>query len=344
MTPVPFPPECALDRVTLQLPRLQSHLTGVVTSNSTISDVPHISGQPTIQLHPNAAHGFLQKELETPILDEVYEHLWMVGRKCGRHIDELHLHQMKGREIVVIENPQLHLTWKANRVYLKPIPTCLLNHEFWLVFLTSQHRKFFPTTAFVGDDSITPLLAIDRSRAIGFLRSYAFLVQHQVDFSIAQKRCLIPKEIEWIQWAIFMSYFRNLNDSQVSKRYYYGQLRLTRLDWIVRLFRPRCAKTWWFYELPHWSVGSYVSGILSPLIFVFASLSVILSAMQILISFSSSSSQPQLENMDQIIKAFSEVVLLISGCIWLMILMIPSYVILWQLSWGFLQKRQQRQV
>ena len=38
-------------------------------------------------LSPAAVNAFLQLELETPILNELYPYLWLVAKKSGDHID-----------------------------------------------------------------------------------------------------------------------------------------------------------------------------------------------------------------------------------------------------------------
>jgi hypothetical protein len=42
---------------------------------------------------------------------------------------------MKRREIVVTEDPRLHLVWIYDRVFIKPLPKYLLSHDFWQIYL-----------------------------------------------------------------------------------------------------------------------------------------------------------------------------------------------------------------
>lgn len=95
---------------------------------------------------------------------------------------------------------------------------------------------------------------------------------------------LIPLEMDWIQWSQFIACFRSIDDFSVAKRYHYGRLHLSRLNWVTRFYRPRTAHTIWFYELPHWSIISYVQMAIAPIIFAFGSLSIVLSSMQVLAS------------------------------------------------------------
>jgi hypothetical protein len=69
----------------------------------------------------------------------------------------------------------------------------------------------------------------------GFIRTYSYLIQYEQDFKKAQKLELIPehdgqKEITYDRFAKFIAPFTDLTDSEVSSRYQYGELRLTRLN------------------------------------------------------------------------------------------------------------------
>lgn len=50
-------------------------------------------------------------DLESKLADEIYPFLWLVARKSGAHIDPLHLQLIKDRDIVITEDPKLHLVW-----------------------------------------------------------------------------------------------------------------------------------------------------------------------------------------------------------------------------------------
>jgi hypothetical protein len=62
----------------------------------------------------------------------------------------------------------------------------------------------------------------DRSIALGFLRSYAHLVQHRSDFTLAREPQLIPDNVDWLKWCRFIHHFRHIEEDQVAKRYHYG--------------------------------------------------------------------------------------------------------------------------
>jgi hypothetical protein len=82
-------------------------------------------------------------------------------------------------------------------------------------------------------------------------------------------------------WSKFIGNFRTLGDDQVAKSYHYGQLRLSRVNWVVRLFRPPPASTGWFYEITYWSITQYVAQATIALVFGFASASLALTSMHV---------------------------------------------------------------
>lgn len=306
--------------------------------------ISHVPGEPTLGLRQDAVQEFLETELATPILDEVYRHMWLFARHTGHRIDPIHCQRLKGRQIVPIEDSKLHLIWTADTIYLKPIPECLMNYNFWLMFLAERNtNSSVENQTWNNGASFTPS-AFHRSQAIGFLRSYAFLVRHRLDFEIAQKSHLIPTEIEWNTWAVFMSYFRAFEDKQVSNRYRFGQIRLSRLHWAVRLFRPRSAQSWIFYEIPYASTWGYLSSMLGPFAFVFASLSVVLSALQLMTASDYSSlNTSQFETAKQISWTVSLVILVAASSMWaLTFLFYPLYDLLRQLSYSLLVNKKMK--
>lgn len=52
-----------------------------------------VPGQPNVSLDQKDVDAFLARELNTPILDELYPRLWLVARKSGANIDPLHQHE-----------------------------------------------------------------------------------------------------------------------------------------------------------------------------------------------------------------------------------------------------------
>ena len=234
---------------------------------------PTIPDQPCIDSSHTAVKEFLRTELDTPILNDLFPHLWLVAAQSSKRIDAIHRQQVKGRRIVITEDPKLHLVWYSDVIYIKPIPQCLLNFEFWKDFLcTAQDAKVSNSASH-----------ITRS-ALGFLRTYALLIRHPSDLHMAVEHHLIPEHIQWVPFTNFITPFRRLDDDEVSSRYHFGQLRLTRLNWAIRLFRPRSSKDWWYYHEVYWSTGAYIERFFAPLLFLFGSVTIILTAMQVLVT------------------------------------------------------------
>ncbi|KAH7013054.1 hypothetical protein EDB80DRAFT_748905 [Ilyonectria destructans] len=152
-------------------------------------------------------HQFLAYELNTPVLDQFHSMLWIFSIKPGHNIGPIHRH---------------------GKIYINTMPICLLNRTVWEAFL--QPEKQSPVVT-------VPDSTFGRRVALGFLRSYAFFIQSPFDLTFAKEVHPVPDdfEMDWIGWAKFIAQFRRIEDSQVSKRYHFGQLRLDRLNWATRL-------------------------------------------------------------------------------------------------------------
>jgi hypothetical protein len=302
--------------------------------------IDYIPGAPNINLSQSAVNSFLTEELSTPLLNELYDHLWFVARKQGNYIDPLHRQKIKGRQIIPAEEARLHLVWQEDKVYVKPIPQCLLNYDFWTTYLPPPGSTYTSTT--ISNDKLdTASPLFDRSVALGFLRSYAFLICHQSDFKLAQEAHLIPVECNWIQWARFATQLYRIPDRDVARRYHYGQIRLQRLHWCVRIFRPKTAQTHWWYEIPLWTIRMYIAYALTPLVFAFASVSVVLSSMQVMLAVPDNSLWWKRDGVALVAEyrafwIFSFSMLLFTGVTWLLIaVIVPFLVFFWQVQWGY---------
>lgn len=119
----------------------------------------------------------------------------------------------------------------------------------------------------------------------GFMRTYYHLIESEADFEMATRGdppFLIPTKddkgeiITYERWVEFIEPFGRLSDNDVSPRYRYGELRLTRLNHCARLFLGELT----FHHIDgQW--GSYLQRCLTPLLSMFAILSIILNAMQV---------------------------------------------------------------
>ncbi|KAI0903824.1 hypothetical protein F4823DRAFT_617178 [Ustulina deusta] len=140
----------------------------------------------------------LARDLETRIVNDIYPYLSLVAAKEGRHIDPLHQQLVKGRTIITAEDPKLHLVWFYETVYIKPLPDYLLNYAIW--------RDHIPKAPL---QPVHTRLRYNKYRtALGFLRSYSFLIQHESDFIIAQRFNLLPKYVSFQRFQNFIQPFR----------------------------------------------------------------------------------------------------------------------------------------
>jgi hypothetical protein len=318
--------------------------TSSLNNNSDVQ-INHIPDEPSEGLSQTTVHKFLSSVLSTEVLDELYDSLWLFARKSGTSIDPLNRQRVKARDIIAMEDARLHLVWHGSRIYIKPMPLCLLNYDFWAIYLTPPANG--NTSSQTGSSALQhSILALNRMNVLGFMRSYDMLVRHRVDFALAREAYLLPAELDWDSWSKFMVHFRDIKDDDVAKRYHYGQLRLSRLNWAVRLFRPRHAKTKWFYEIPHWSTGRYIKQAITPLLFGFASLSLVLSSMQVLLTIPDEGldlkrlTGSSLVAMRRAFWVFSIMILLLSGAVWLLLVVIPTAALARELVWGFMNRER----
>jgi hypothetical protein len=192
-------------------------------------------------------------------------YLWMMSLHSSSNISPLHRQIVKGREIVLTEEPSLHLVWLPNRIHLKPMPPYLCSFSFWKRYLLS---------------STSPIPAGQRCRivkaALGYVRSYHYLIQHQSDLRLAQDHNLIPASVTWTQFSAFMSEFPMILDSEVSDRYTFGELRLSRLNFYCKFILGKVR----MHRIPT-TYGTYFSRFYAPVLFLFAGLSVILNSLQV---------------------------------------------------------------
>ena len=116
-----------------------------------------------------------------------------------------------------------------------------------------------------------------RMSALGFLRTYYYLIQHESDFEIARNETrLLPSDITWTEFCAISKDFLDISDDDVSERYHYGELRLTRLNFYAKLITRKFQ-----YEHVHGQYGAFFARFYGPLLFIFGILSIILSAMQV---------------------------------------------------------------
>jgi hypothetical protein len=84
------------------------------------------------------------------------------------------------------------------------------------------------------------------------------------------------------------------------------------------------------YQLPSWSIMSYVESAIAPFVFTFASMSLVLSSMQVIVSISVEGLGTQA--LRSVCWVFSVIVLILLTTIWILLFVIPLSVLVWQLS------------
>ncbi|TDZ14396.1 hypothetical protein Cob_v012690 [Colletotrichum orbiculare MAFF 240422] len=173
---------------------------------------------------------FLQRELLVGRLNDVQDLLWICGRPMPPR--PLHYQTLTSREIHVTENPELHLVWAKNRLFVKPMPRWLLDPDFWAVHIVPPGKD---------DDADDDKLQAAGPRrqlaacALGFLFTYTALVAYESDFRIAVDKGLLPP-MSWAGWrALSAQVVRGHCYASVNPRYWYGELRLSRLNKIYRV-------------------------------------------------------------------------------------------------------------
>ncbi|KAH7172983.1 hypothetical protein DER46DRAFT_697803 [Fusarium sp. MPI-SDFR-AT-0072] len=208
---------------------------------------------------------YLQVELDVSRLNEIHNHLWMVGKPMpGR---PLHQHLLYGRKIVCAQQADLHLLWDDSRLFVKPCPDHLLSFDFWERYLCCGDASLWATAA-------------------GMVQSYAWLIQDKSDWKIAQAEGILSESITWDRWTAFVSSFSGhleAQDLDVNPRFKYGNLRLTRIQWIWR-FRSRTGGVHAFvngYLNPYSSYRDFFNQMVAPITVATVYFALILAAMQV---------------------------------------------------------------
>ena len=218
---------------------------------------------------------FINSDLDVDRLNDIHRWLWLAGLPSAPR--PLHYQAMKKRDIVVAEQLDLHLVWSPARIFIKPVPKYLLSADFWRANIC-PHPELYKT-------------------AFGLLTTYVALIEREVDYNLAVNNGLLPKEVTWLAWLVFAeevmlaserskAYLDPAFTSQhqsferqisVNPRFYYGELRVGRLNWIYRVARrqPRG------YFSGCTTYGAFVRDNVNSFIALFAYATIVLSAMQV---------------------------------------------------------------
>ncbi|RYP73614.1 hypothetical protein DL771_003502 [Monosporascus sp. 5C6A] len=215
---------------------------------------------------------FLDKEFCSEDLDRMADKLWWMSKQDSSNISPLHRQLVKQRAIVVTEDPKLHLVWIHNRIFIKPLPRYIVSNTFWRDYL--------------GDGEGAGRI---RRAALGYLRTYRYLVRYESDFRIAQDPGLqlVPTNITWEQFSDFASDLANIIDYDVSARYTYGEIRLTRLNFYAPFLLRKS-----YFQRVEYQYGTYFARFYGPILFVIGVVSIVLSGLQVAVAVAVDQDQP----------------------------------------------------
>ncbi|KPM37624.1 hypothetical protein AK830_g8932 [Neonectria ditissima] len=288
---------------------------------------------------------YLRREFHALVLEQLAPHLWFFANKSGSHIDSLHQQLIKKRNIVIAEDPGLHLVWHDDIIYLKPIPDYVLSPAFWderLIPRSNTRSSEVPgnngsSSSSLVEEAFAKQLSDVRRSIIGLLRSYAWLIQHRSDFMLAQRESLIPEHLEPLRFEAFIAPFRAVPDAAVTQRYHFGQLRLSRLHWLTRIVQPDSGtgkKRWYYYET-RWTAGHYVRDSLAILATFFAIFSIALSGMQVALSAYTFETWTPVIHVFWVLSIVSVILCIFVGLVWVLAL---AAVLLYQAQFGIMRK------
>lgn len=258
-------------------------LSADLDNNSTESTrgtlMRHLPGYPRIILSDrDGLLNFLEGEYCSVDLDRIAGRLWWMSKQDSVNISPLHRQLVKRRSIVVTEDPKLHLVWINDRIFVKPLPRYLTSYVFWHDFLEND--------ANLATQSRCNHIC---KAALGYLRTYFYLVRSESDFYIAQDPSLhlIPSGITWEQFCNFTTDLVTISDSDVSERYAYGEIRLTRLNFYAPLLLGKS-----HFQRVEYQYNEYFARFFGPILVIAGVVSVLLSGLQVSVAVQSVDSHP----------------------------------------------------
>lgn len=203
----------------------------------------------------------LEEELAVDELNSIHTYLGIAGSL--RNISAISHQYALLRTIIPTNQVRLHLCWIGRIIYIKPLPNYLLD-------LTYVNEHIWP---------LNTITEIDKT-ALGFMRSYCMLILTPLDLLQAKRLGLIDERIKWVnfyRWrAAVLRAVGADTDDRVNMRYQYGELRLSRLNWIWRFkLRGVC------YFTHHREYTTYFGEYFQIFIIVFAFATTLLQGMQV---------------------------------------------------------------
>ena len=219
-------------------------------------------------------------ELDLERLRRIHRWLWLAGRPAPPR--PLHHQLLLNRAIFVTEQMDTHLIWTTGRIFLKPLPRFLLEPRFWEDYLSCKQGSCPCSSQTIDLKRGVPPPCKRQSLfrcAHGFLFSYTALIQHESDFHIAKDKFLLPKEVSWPAWQLFVERLGLEHIySKIDQRFVYGELRLSRLNKIYTVLQ------WSFlrgYMVRWQQYGTYFQDNLAWLTSAVIYVAIALSAMQV---------------------------------------------------------------
>jgi hypothetical protein len=213
---------------------------------------------------------FLENSLSQQRLHRIFKHLWIAG--APGKFRSLHEQLVFHHRVIPSEDPKLHLIWFKDSVYIKPLPPCLTNYEFFKKYICPNEALF--------------------SLACGLLYSYTNLIRHESDYRLAISLGLLRDDkLTWQKWQAFRlpaKAFLDKNPEVFDKRYRYGELRLSRLNIIWAL---KCGELTGYHNA-YTRYEPYFSRYFTATVLVFAFATVTLNAMQVVLQQPSSDISP----------------------------------------------------
>ncbi|KAF1359105.1 hypothetical protein EJ07DRAFT_166517 [Lizonia empirigonia] len=175
---------------------------------------------------------------------------WWMSRQDSANISPLH----RQREA------KLHL----------PLPRYLTSHAFWRDYLGEG----------AGATARGRLVPI-RKAALGYLRTYFHLIQSESDFRIAQEASLqlVPPDMTWEQFCNLTARLDSIADDQVSGRYAYGEIRLSRLNFYAPLLLRKS-----HFQRVEYQYKEYFALFYAPILFAAGVASILLSGFQVAVA------------------------------------------------------------
>ncbi|RGP80090.1 hypothetical protein FLONG3_1861 [Fusarium longipes] len=273
---------------------------------------------------PTSDPNFLERELSVSRLIDVQEWLWICGRLMPPR--QLHYQRLISRNIIVSEQAELHMVWWRDRIFLKPLPKYLLDPGFW--------------TANISDTAHFDRAAqsnLDAS-ARGFLFSYASLIAYKSDFRIAKEYGLLPEEVTWEGWKAFAAQIlENHRYDRVNPRYWYGELRLSRLNKIYA-FRKGYLLRGYSRVASHTVYGDLIRDNFSVLAGILAYVVIALTAMQVGLGVDGLYEEPAFQNASYFLTVFALIVPLI-GAVFIFLIVFIMIVSNWKVTKAFERRR-----